>query len=79
MFRALIIPPGPSDALVMQPPTSAAILEPSSTLSPVELAIVPEAIFATTVGPSSKKTLAHWHVTSPQEIVEAMASLVGNN
>ncbi|KAF8524292.1 trehalose 6-phosphate phosphatase [Hysterangium stoloniferum] len=76
MFRALIIPPGQNDALVMQPPTSAAILEPGETLNPVELAIVPEAIFSTTVGACNKKTLAHWHVTSAQEIVESMLSLV---
>lgn len=45
-----------------------------------ELALRPEGVFATTVGASSKKTLARWHVTSPAEVVEAMLALVeGSN
>lgn len=45
-----------------------------------ELALKPEGVFATTVGASSKKTLARWHVTSPAEVVEAMLALVeGSN
>jgi trehalose 6-phosphate synthase/phosphatase len=43
---------------------------------PVELAIQSEAIFTTAVGHSTKRTLASWHVTTPQEIVEHMLDLV---
>ncbi|KAF8591323.1 glycosyltransferase family 20 protein [Ramaria rubella] len=77
MFRALIFP-GASETIMMQPPVSAAILDPerAADLQPVKLDILPEGIFSTTVGPSNKKTLAHWHVTSPAEIVDAMMSLV---
>jgi trehalose 6-phosphate synthase/phosphatase len=43
---------------------------------PVELSIKQEAVFTTAVGHSSKRTLASWHVTTPQEIVEHMLALV---
>jgi len=43
---------------------------------PVELNIKQEAVFTTAVGHSSKRTLASWHVTTPQEIVEHMLALV---
>jgi trehalose 6-phosphate synthase/phosphatase len=45
---------------------------------PVELDIKSEAIFTTAVGHSSKRTLASWHVTTPQEIVEHMLALVAD-
>ncbi|KAF7318830.1 Trehalose-6-phosphate phosphatase [Mycena chlorophos] len=41
------------------------------------LAIKPDSVFTTAVGQSSKRTLASWHVTTPQEIVEHMLGLVG--
>jgi len=34
--------------------------------------IRPDAIFATTVGASSKMTLASWHVATPEEVVESV-------
>jgi len=34
-----------------------------------------EAIFTTAVGHSSKRTLARWHVTTPEVIVERMLDL----
>ena len=40
------------------------------------LSIQPEAIFTTAVAHSSKRTLARWHVTTPQEILEHMLDLV---
>jgi len=40
------------------------------------LKIKPEAVFTTAVGHGSKRTLASWHVTTPQEIVEHMLDLV---
>ena len=43
---------------------------------PVDLKIQHEAIFTTAVGHGGKRTLASWHVTTPQEIVEHMLDLV---
>lgn len=48
---------------------------PDGKLPAVELALHPDGVFSTAVGSSSKKTLARWHVTSPQEVVEAMLGL----
>ena len=42
----------------------------------MDLKIQHEAIFTTAVGHGSKRTLASWHVTTPQEIVEHMLDLV---
>jgi trehalose 6-phosphate synthase/phosphatase len=49
----------------------------SSMHPPVELAIRPEGVFTTAVGHRGKRTLASWHVTAPQEVVEHMLELVG--
>jgi trehalose 6-phosphate synthase/phosphatase len=91
MFRALnLFPPGsctPSShtngsgerkRYVMEAPMSVTLLDGASEAKyePVELAIDPEAIFTTAVGHSSKRTLAHWHVTTPQEIVDHMLQMV---
>ena len=35
-----------------------------------------EQIFACTVGASSKKTLATWHLLEPADVIAAVASLV---
>ena len=77
MFQTLLFS-GYSDPIMMQPPVSAASLDPDngSGLQPTVLQISPPNIFSTTVGASSKKTLARWHVTSPNEIIDAMLSLV---
>ncbi|KAL5641217.1 hypothetical protein ACGC1H_001635 [Rhizoctonia solani] len=81
MFRALgsLFPSGVTTA-TMEPPLSAALTAgvEQSSLKPVELAMPPNGIFSTTVGASSKKTLARWHVTSPYAIVESMLGLVGD-
>lgn len=37
-------------------------------LKDVELSIHPEDCFSTAVGPPAKKTLARWHVTTPEEV-----------
>lgn len=67
MFRALrLFPIG----------SSKAVLQVTGSPDPIDLAIQPEDIFATTVGSSTKKTLASWHVTGPQEIVEAINFLL---
>jgi len=79
MFRALNLPPALNDKLIMPAPVSASLFEgtENAQLDPVELKIRPETCFSTTVGASNKKTLARWHVTSPQEVIEAMLGLVG--
>jgi len=50
--------------------------EEAADLPDVTLLVTPSDIFATTVGPPAKKTLAGWHVTCPEEVVEAMEHLV---
>ncbi|CAE6417266.1 unnamed protein product [Rhizoctonia solani] len=81
MFRALgsLFPSGVTTA-TMEPPLSAALTAgvEQSSLEPVQLAMPPNGIFSTTVGASSKKTLARWHVTSPYAIVESMLGLLGD-
>ncbi|KDN50097.1 hypothetical protein RSAG8_01433, partial [Rhizoctonia solani AG-8 WAC10335] len=81
MFRALgsLFPSGVTTA-TMEPPLSAALTTgiEQSSLKPVQLTMPPNGIFSTTVGASSKKTLARWHVTSPYAIVESMLGLVGD-
>ncbi|WVQ78101.1 trehalose-phosphatase [Cryptococcus sp. DSM 104549] len=84
MFRALrtVFPPGGAvegSPVIMKPPvavTSAMDAEDAAELPDVELHIRPEQIFATTVGPPAKKTLAGWHVTCPDEVVEALETLL---
>ena len=82
MFRSLrtIFPPGGSNGqpLTLKPPvavTAAMDPEDAADLPDVTLQITPEVIFATTVGPPAKKTLAGWHVTCPEEVVEALEGL----
>ncbi|KAG8744889.1 threalose-6-phosphate phosphatase [Ceratobasidium sp. 414] len=81
MFRALgsLFPTGVTTA-TMEPPVSAALASgvEQSALKPVQLAMPPNGVFSTTVGASSKKTLARWHVTSPYAIVESMLKLLGD-
>ena len=92
MFRALLLfqstpsPPSPaggsapSARVVMEPPLSVTLLAGKDAgkdaFPPVELAISREAVFTTAVGHSSKRTLAVWHVTTPEEVVEHMLHLV---
>jgi trehalose 6-phosphate synthase/phosphatase len=84
MFRALrtVFPPGGpqgDDPVILAPPVAVtAALEPEEAdeKEDVELLIRPDHIFATTVGPPAKKTLAGWHVTCPEEVVDAMEHLL---
>jgi len=63
----------------MDPPLSASLMmtksNQSGALTPIDLSIHPAAIFSTSVGASTKKTLAVWHVTTPQEILNSMLLL----
>ena len=87
MFRALLLfpqtqpqqPQAQRDERVrLEPPLSVTLLAKDSAeeYKPVELAIEREAVFTTAVGHSSKRTLAVWHVTTPEEVVEHMLYLV---
>ncbi|BEJ18226.1 hypothetical protein CspHIS471_0705030 [Cutaneotrichosporon sp. HIS471] len=84
MFRSLrtIFPPGgPRDgeAVTMKPPVGVtAALEPDEAdeLPEVNLRIRPSGVFSITVGPSAKKTLAGWHVTTPDEVVDSVQHLL---
>lgn len=84
MFRALrtVFPPGglvDDNPVILKPPvavTSAMEPEEADELPDVELSIRPKGVFATTVGPPAKRTLAGWHVTCPEEVVEALDSLL---
>jgi len=84
MFRALrtVFPPGGpqgDEPVILPPPvavTSALDPDEADEQEDVELMIRPEHIFATTVGPPAKKTLAGWHVTCPEEVVDAMEHLL---
>ncbi|KAH6908364.1 trehalose-6-phosphate phosphatase [Coprinopsis sp. MPI-PUGE-AT-0042] len=77
MFRSLLLfPPGFVAPVRMEAPLSVTLVD-GPNHPPVELAIKPEAVFTTAVGHSSKRTLAVWHVTTPQEIVDHMLELVG--
>ena len=66
------------------PPASSPIIESSeerqaelaAKFPTLDLTIHKDAVFTTAVGHSSKRTLASWHVTTPQEIVDHMLDLV---
>ncbi|KAH9916960.1 trehalose 6-phosphate phosphatase [Epithele typhae] len=63
--------------VTLEPPLSVTLLaKDKEAFTPVELAIERDAIFTTAVGHSSKRTLAVWHVTTPEEVVEHMLHLV---
>ncbi|KAF7360645.1 Trehalose-6-phosphate phosphatase [Mycena venus] len=77
MFRALILFGTGATKATMEAPLSVTLLD-ADTTAPVELAIKPDCVFTTAVGHSSKRTLASWHVTAPQEIIDHMLGLVGD-
>lgn len=79
MFRALLLFPNETiEKAIMEPPLSVTLLAQNDAVKheAVELAIRRDAVFTTAVGHSSKRTLAVWHVTSPDEVVEHMLGLV---
>ncbi|EJF56796.1 trehalose 6-phosphate phosphatase [Dichomitus squalens LYAD-421 SS1] len=81
MFRALLLfpqqPQQQHERVRLEPPLSVTLLaKEGEQYPPVELAIERDAIFTTAVGHSSKRTLALWHVTTPEEVVEHMLHLV---
>ncbi|KAI0084055.1 trehalose 6-phosphate phosphatase [Irpex rosettiformis] len=76
MFRALLLFHNDNKKVVMEPPLSVTLLASDKKFEPVELAIERDAVFTTAVGHSSKRTLAVWHVTTPEEVVEHMLHLI---
>ncbi|KAF9031659.1 trehalose 6-phosphate phosphatase [Hymenopellis radicata] len=61
----------------LEAPLSVTLVDPEARAAPpVELVISADAVFTTAVGHSTKRTLASWHVTTPQEIVEHMLEIV---
>lgn len=76
MFRALNLFPIGVTKATLEAPLSVTLLEPDVEAPPVELVIGPDAVFTTAVGHSSKRTLASWHVTTPQEIVDHMLEII---
>ncbi|KAJ7136631.1 trehalose-6-phosphate phosphatase [Mycena epipterygia] len=78
MFRALILFGTGVTKATMDAPLSVTLVDADGAdAPPVDLAIAPDCVFTTAVGHSSKRTLASWHVTTPQEIVDHMLVLVG--
>lgn len=77
MFRALSLFKTGETKATMDPPLSVTLID-KDTLEqkPVELAILPDAVFTTAVGKRGKRTLASWHVTTSTEVVGHMLHLV---
>lgn len=79
MFRALLLFPNNETHARLDPPLSVTLLatgKEAEKFKTVDLAIERDAVFTTAVGHSSKRTLAAWHVTTPEEVVEHMLYLV---
>ncbi|KAF9225645.1 glycosyltransferase family 20 protein [Gyrodon lividus] len=77
MFRALhLFPPTPAGKATLEAPLSITLIDKSAPPE-VQLSISADSIFTTAVGHSSKRTLAGWHVTTPEEVVDHMLHLVG--
>lgn len=75
MFRALSLFQPDQTNSSFPAPLSVTLID-NKDAQPVDLSVKADAIFTTAVGHRSKKTLASWHVTTPQEIVEHMLDLV---
>lgn len=73
MFRALLLFPVGTTQARLSPPISLNLT--GEAAHPVDLSVASDGIFSTTVGHSSKRTLAGWHVTSPLEVVAHMLDL----
>lgn len=65
--------PPVSATLVMSPPTPLNSSTPMG--SPKPLALKPNGIYTCAIGPSSKKTLANWHVEQVQRIIDSLSEM----
>ena len=81
MFRALLLFNGDKTHAKLDPPLSVTLVagEDADKFETVDLKLTREGVFTTAVGHSSKRTLASWHVTTPEEVVEHMLYLVAQN
>lgn len=84
MFRALLLFPLGATEATISAPVSVDLLDAGEEAVVDEgesrkLALRPDGLFPTAVGPSSKRTLAGWHVTSPKEVVQSVLTLVGSS
>ncbi|KAL2268031.1 hypothetical protein VTJ83DRAFT_2877 [Remersonia thermophila] len=72
MFRAL-------NSLSSPPPTAAAASDSSkeATLAASAGELTTDQCFTVTVGPSTKATLARWHLLEPEDVIECVALLAG--
>lgn len=76
MFRSLLLFPSGQTEATMEVPLAAKMVDGVTSDTPIKLDISPDAVFTTAVGHSSKRTLASWHVTTSQEVVEHLLELV---
>lgn len=76
MFRALILFKPDETRATLDPPVSLTLLKDGTNLEPVELSVMQESVFTTTVGHSSKRTLASSHLTTPEEVIQLALQLV---
>lgn len=85
MFRALRKCSHGTTSLATSPPTSSqgrnedAIIPPSSPAAPTPGLISPDINFSTTLGPATKKTMAEWHVSSPEDIIRIIGQMAQSN
>ncbi|KAK2461153.1 hypothetical protein APHAL10511_006680 [Amanita phalloides] len=73
MFRSLHLFSSGSSEVIMEAPLAVTLFNKDS--QPRKLSIVPEHVFTTAVGHSTKRTLASWHVTSSQEVIDSLLEL----
>jgi trehalose 6-phosphate synthase/phosphatase len=76
MFRALLLFTAGQAETILEPPLSITLVNSDKDHQPRKLSVTSDSIFTTAVGHSSKRTLASWHVTSPQEVVDHLLELV---
>ena len=78
MFRSLQFTEAPLPYTMDAPLSVSLVAEERDREHPrVELQLTPEDLFTTAVGHPSKRTLAKWHVTSPQEVIAELLKLAG--
>jgi len=76
MFRALLLFTAGQTEAILEPPLSITLVSSDKEHQPCKLSVTSDSIFTTAVGHSSKRTLASWHVNSPQEVVDHLLELV---
>lgn len=81
MFRSLsdifVLAPGSTSSLkpIMNAPVSVSMNNDETTLPGVEINMNADDIFTITIGPASKPSLAGWHLTTPEEVIDALEKL----